>query len=427
MELGPIDVAIQKAEESIDSITSSFEQADQTVTESLQKIWIECQKYEENILLRVRSIASKQLKKLNANEQQVILLKTLLNRHSGSKSNHVRHASMRAAPSMINSMRYLNHEQVKLLKPNGIDSIFRLEIPKIIETPFSVEHCKSNWVRENRFLALGDLPTSLVKSKATTPAEVKFRYPYGLAVHPITENVYVVDQEQNRVCVFDANLTFLEAFPSNEPTLCNTGWGIDISPSGLIAIASVGSENVQIFDSAHSLVRIIDKSVSLKLGFQYVQNVAFDQNEDLYITDSTASRIIKVSSDGQYVMDFAISGGSHSLKQAEGITVNEANEVLVLEKGGSCVYVFSTEGDFLRKHEIEQVCGGSPSNMMSRGPCGGFCVSDWSAGMVFIYNDQGDLVLKHQVTHPLGLAFGKYSRLYCANYLGHSVTMYDSK
>uniref|UniRef100_A0A1X7SWB4 SMP-30/Gluconolactonase/LRE-like region domain-containing protein n=1 Tax=Amphimedon queenslandica TaxID=400682 RepID=A0A1X7SWB4_AMPQE len=174
---------------------------------------------------------------------------------------------------------------------------------------------------------------------------LQFKYPSGIAISPITGQVYIADSGNHCIQVLNPDLTFSHSFGSE------------------------GSANGQ---------------------FKSPRDIAIDSQGLMYIVDKYNDRIQKFSPDGKFVGQFGTEGsGPGQLNIPVGITIDTAATglVYVSEWGNHRISVFTSDGVFVRKF------GSKGSNIdQFNNPCGlafdknGFLyVCDYSNDRLVLY------------------------------------------
>ena len=134
---------------------------------------------------------------------------------------------------------------------------------------------------------------------------LQFNAPCGIAISPITGQVYIADCNNHCIQVLNPDLTFSHSF------------------------GSVGSANGQ---------------------FQYPHDIAIDSQGIVYVTDNDNHHIQKFSPDRKFVGQFGTKGsGPGQLSIPEGITIDTAATglVYVSEHGNDRISVFTSDGVFV--------------------------------------------------------------------------------
>ena len=170
----------------------------------------------------------------------------------------------------------------------------------------------------------------------------QFQFPTGVAIAP-SGDVYVVDQLNYRVQVFDTNGNFLNQFgtPGNGDGQFFNPTGLGIDPSGNVYVADTGNQRVQKFTSAGVF---ITKWGSVGTGngqFRSPFDVAVGTTGDVYVTDGQNGRVQHFTSTGTYISQF---GQADLINTPRGIAIN-SNGIYVADYGddGIIVYDAGTE------------------------------------------------------------------------------------
>ena len=139
-----------------------------------------------------------------------------------------------------------------------------------------------------------------VGSSKSGSGKLKFNTPVCIKVHPTTGQIFVADRNNNRIQVFNNDLTFSHT----------------INPTG----------NIQ---------------------FNYPHDVALDNEGYLYVAESWNHCITKLTTKGDYVTRFGSKGSAPGeLSCPSSLTINN-NIVYVTEYNNNRVSIFNTTGTFL--------------------------------------------------------------------------------
>ena len=137
----------------------------------------------------------------------------------------------------------------------------------------------------------------LVGSKHKGNDPLQFQYPHGIAIHPVTGQVYVADTDNGRIQVLNQDLTFSHMFGSEDQALK--------SPSGL----------------------------------------AFDSDLNLYIADCGLHCILKVT--GSTVARISFYGADPGqLNRPRSLAIDSNNYIYIAEEGNQRISIFDTKGTF---------------------------------------------------------------------------------
>ena len=139
-----------------------------------------------------------------------------------------------------------------------------------------------------------------VGSNKSGSGRLQFYYPNGITVHPTTGHIFVADCSNNRIQVFNNDLTF-----------------------------------------SHTITRKYTKPFKGPCG------VALDNEGYLYATEYGSHCITKLTTKGEYITRFGSKGSvPGQLSSPSSLTINN-NLVYVSEAGNNRVSIFNTDGKFL--------------------------------------------------------------------------------
>ena len=81
--------------------------------------------------------------------------------------------------------------------------------------------------------------------------------------------------------------------------------------------------------------------------FQYPIDIAFDDTNNLYVTDYTNHRVQVLTTEGQFLRTFSQKVDNQKLDQPRNIAIDSSNTVYVSEDGQHCVSVFTSQGAYI--------------------------------------------------------------------------------
>eukprot|EP00002_Diphylleia_rotans_P040173 TRINITY_DN9478_c0_g1_i2.p1 TRINITY_DN9478_c0_g1~~TRINITY_DN9478_c0_g1_i2.p1 ORF type:complete len:288 (-),score=52.63 TRINITY_DN9478_c0_g1_i2:79-942(-) len=239
------------------------------------------------------------------------------------------------------------------------------------------------------------------------------REPKGIAVHPITGEIYIADTAHHRICVVNKDLDFVRAFGKH-----GNGAGEFICPSSLsfssdgavLAITEDYSHRVQLFDGFDRHIRAIGNGKSTLPGrFSSPASVTFDLDDNFYVAEIDNARIQKFSKTGAFLGFIGIESVSAPVGNVCGVVVNDDNEILALPAMGGTIRVFGADGIYRREMIVEKT---GKFNFISRGPHGGFVMSSVRHDRVWIYNKSGILKKELVAEGPNGVCFDRDGTLF---------------
>ena len=150
--------------------------------------------------------------------------------------------------------------------------------------------------------------------------DTPLKEPVGIAVHPTTHNIYVADNENHRVVVFNPIGTLLQVIPN---LYCPCGLALY---QNLVIVAEWGSGQVQVFNAE-------GKSLLVLKGIQHAHAVTCDSSGNVYVAQYSHKLIckfqIKVDDDG--TPSFLVSGDKSPVAEAPcGLVVSPKGVVVVV-------------------------------------------------------------------------------------------------
>jgi tripartite motif-containing protein 71 len=198
--------------------------------------------------------------------------------------------------------------------------------------------------------------------------EGQFLHPAGVAVGA-NGDLWVVDQENDRVEEFSGAGEFLKAFGSK------------------------GSGNGQLFLPA---------------------GLALDAKGDVWVADGGNYRVEEFNEKGEYVQAFGSKGtgsGQFAEYGPSGIAIDGHGNVWVTDKHGGRVEVFNEKGEYQKSVGSKGTGAGQLEEPMAVaiGPTGNVWVTDWVNNRVTEYNEKGEYVRE---VGSEGTADGQFERPY---------------
>ncbi len=180
-------------------------------------------------------------------------------------------------------------------------------------------------------------------------ADGRLLWPNSVAVDA-TGNVYVSDDWQNRIAVFDADGNF------------QRHWGVSGDGEGQLHGAS---------------------------------GLAFDSDDNIWVADAYNHRIQKFTKDGEFLASCGRRGdGPGEFNSPWGLTIDENGSVYVADWKNSRVQKLSPDGDYLaefgRSDDSSQVLN-HPSDVAVDGE-GDVYVADWGNNQVRVYDPDANLI-----------------------------------
>ena len=122
--------------------------------------------------------------------------------------------------------------------------------------------------------------------------------------------------------------------------------GIACSNNGMWAVADWTEHCVHVFDNRDNFINRLGSRGNRNEQFEYPCDVAFDDNNELYVTDSHNHRVQKFNPHGNYLLQFGGKGvGEGQLNHPVGIITHQ-DKVYVADRGNNRISVFKNDGKF---------------------------------------------------------------------------------
>ncbi|HEY5195238.1 MAG TPA: 6-bladed beta-propeller [Solirubrobacteraceae bacterium] len=240
----------------------------------------------------------------------------------------------------------------------------------------AVDSSGNVWVTSNESdLVEKFSPTGVLKATygSQGTGEKQFIGPWGIAIDPRNNNVYVSDQANNRVEELSSTGAFIKMFgwgvgkaAKAEFEICTTECkagtagtgngqfsvmaGLAVDASGNVWVADFGNNRVQEFNEKGEYARKFGTVGKGAEQFEGPLNIAV-YGSDLYITDYHNNRVQEFTTSGAHVKVFGEAGSENGkFSNPYGIAVDPRNgNVYVVDSANHRVQQFSSAGSFTTK------------------------------------------------------------------------------
>ncbi|HSZ14187.1 MAG TPA: RHS repeat-associated core domain-containing protein [Solirubrobacteraceae bacterium] len=262
-------------------------------------------------------------------------------------------------------------------------------------------------------------------------------------------NLWVVDNGNDRIQVFSATGTLLKKFGS-EGTAGGqflSPWGIAINAStGNVYVSDTTNDRIEEFSSAGTFMRTFGFGVSTgeekfqicttacvagKVGsgsgqFHSPQGVAVDSAGNVWVVDEGNSRIEEFNEKGEYLSAFGTHGGENGqFHEPAGIAISGGN-LYVAEYSNSRVQEFSTKGVYITQFGAKGTGSGQfegAEGIAADPVTGDLYVTDFGNGRVEEFTTGGVFVTAfgakgsgaEQLQGPEGIAVSRAGALYVSD------------
>jgi DNA-binding beta-propeller fold protein YncE len=182
----------------------------------------------------------------------------------------------------------------------------------------------------------------------------EFSAPQGIAVGPLDNNVYVVDAGNNRIQKFDSSGTFVGKWGS-----AGTGdkefdnpYGIAIDSVNAVYVTDFFNDRVQKFDSNGTFLRKWGSTGTGDGQFNNPRAIGVDAFDNIYVSDAT-DRVQVFDFNGSFLSAWGTAGSSDGQFIAPmGIAFESSGDDFISDWGNSRVQKLDSNGVFITKWGI---------------------------------------------------------------------------
>ena len=245
-------------------------------------------------------------------------------------------------------------------------------------------------------LSLSDAPLAIQASESMTITARYSGHEHSLryTALPGSQQVDVVlSRTAGEDYIFDRQFRY-----EGEAGKFNNPWGIAISSRGEIYVVDNENARVQVFDAEHRFLRQWGSPGALPGQFANPTGIVIDTNDNVYVADTDNYRVQKFSAKGQWLTAWGGTGA------ANGISIDADGNVYVSDGLDAEVRKFSPDGVWLQSwgtYNWDQPA----ANGSFRNPTG---VSVDSSGNVYVADRHNDRIQKFSPDGTWLSAWGSY-------------------
>ena len=238
--------------------------------------------------------------------------------------------------------------------------------------------------------------------------------PFGVTFDNKTGNIYVADQSNHCVKVFDNSGKILFKFGDSD------GEGKMELPKGLVIsgdriLISHGAyylgnpnQNILVYDLNGNFVSKIVKSGKGKIEFHFLRGLACNElNGDIYICDWNNNRIQILSEDFKFKSQF----GADKLKHPRDVKLSK-DYISILDESNPCLHLYSYNL-VLQKRVISRGEGMQVVNphCFFIDNSNNSIISNYNSNSILIFNPEFELIHKINTTYPMGVVVDNQGRV----------------
>ena len=236
----------------------------------------------------------------------------------------------------------------------------------------------------------------------------QLNYPLGVTIDRSTGNIYVVDQRNHCVDVFDNTAEYLFKFGDSK------GEGKMHYPRGLViccftVLISQCDDRILVYQLDGKFVSRIGTSGSGNSQFNFPFGLTTDEtNNDIYICDCSNNRIQIISQNFQYKSQF----GKDLLHIPRDIKLYKDN-IFIIDESNPCLHIFNKHLQ-LQKSVIIRGRGQQVifPYFFFIDKFGNILISDFDSNSILILNSEFELIHKISTSsYPMGITMDKENRI----------------
>ena len=236
----------------------------------------------------------------------------------------------------------------------------------------------------------------------------QLNYPRGVTVDNRTGNIYVADDDNNCVKVFDSTGKYLFKFGDNE------GEGKMYCPRGVVIygdriLITNGNSCILNYQLNGKFVSRIGRQGRGELEFNNLFSLTIDEsNGDIYICDCSINRIQILNNDFSFKSQF----GNDTLKHPRDVKLSK-EYIYVLDDSNPCLHLFNYN-HILQKSVISRGKGMEVINpwFFFIDQTENILISDFSSNSIHVFDTEFQLILKIPVSNnPTGVTVDKQGRV----------------
>lgn len=163
------------------------------------------------------------------------------------------------------------------------------------------------------------------------------------------ENIYVVDQGNNRIQVLDRRGRFVREWGGRgfSPGLFDTPVAIAAGPSGDLFVVDSQNHRIQKFDREGKLLLHFGRLGSRDGDFNKPSDVAVDKRGNIYVADTGNNRIQKFDPSGKFLQEWS------RFSRRRGTELNHPVSLAYSEEGFGYIYVLNSPECRVQKFDID--------------------------------------------------------------------------
>lgn len=183
----------------------------------------------------------------------------------------------------------------------------------------------------------------------------EFNHPHGIVVDQMRGDlVYVGDQENHRLQVFQSDGTFVDAFENQRLEHIHD---IGLAPgSGALYVGDLEQDVIRKFGPNGNVTAKYGESGTGPGQYDGVWGLATDSFGNLYVADSNNDRIQKLAADGSFLAQWSDFRGA-DFQKPTGVFVDQNGIVYVCDSQREEILLFTSDGTELQRWDLQRMTG----------------------------------------------------------------------
>ena len=172
------------------------------------------------------------------------------------------------------------------------------------------------------------------------PDPLQFNCPRGLAIHPVTGQVFIADSRNNRIQVLNADLSFSHCFTTERDNKLNEPYDVAFDNEGCIYVADYGNDCIKKFSSDCCYLAQFGSRGSGLGQMWTLTSVTIDTHNLVYVTELNNHRISIFNTSGEFIHCFGKYGtGEMEFNSPHGIAVDLLGNLYVSDSSNHRILV----------------------------------------------------------------------------------------
>ncbi|MBN1311262.1 MAG: TIGR03663 family protein [Anaerolineae bacterium] len=186
----------------------------------------------------------------------------------------------------------------------------------------------------------------------TDPQTDGLNEPWGVGVAP-DGTVYVADTWNSRVSEYTAEGSYIRSWGYEGAGILTDPlafWGpraIAVDAQGLVYLADTGNKRIQVFDEDGNFVKQIGAGGGLDGQLDEPVGIAVGEDELVYVADAWNRRVQVFTKDGMFVRQWLVEAWFAETNERPYIAVDPQNNVYITDPDAFRVIVFDNHGNYL--------------------------------------------------------------------------------